>query len=327
MKRIDSKIIKAIVALVAIIVLLSLTARYIGGSQTLSDYANEHPEQQVPVAIQVTPIVTNEASKESALNATDSANVSESATAEKATDSENTVTPGAPTDGANTEYSNTSLNTIKEFEDEYSGTDMRTIVAEGFYYEPIPQAIRDRMQGVSYPDDINESKVNYDCLRYLRLKYIDFNGNEAVGEMVCNVAIASDVTEIFHELYLHEYQIESIRLIDDFDADDTASMLANNTSCFCYRTVENSNSLSNHAYGRAIDLNPFYNPYIVYGKGENGTDYISPKESEIYVDRTQDFPHKIDEDDLACKLFKQHGFKWGGNWSTQKDYQHFEKKG
>ncbi|MCR4753901.1 MAG: M15 family metallopeptidase [Lachnospiraceae bacterium] len=204
---------------------------------------------------------------------------------------------------------------------------MRTIVAEGFYYEPIPQTIRERMQGVSYPDDINENKVNYDCLRYLRLKYIDFNGNEAVGEMVCNVAIASDVTEIFHELYLHEYQIESIRLIDDFDADDTASMLANNTSCFCYRTVENSNSLSNHAYGRAIDLNPFYNPYIIYGKGENGTDYISPKESEIYVDRTQDFPHKIDEDDLACKLFKQHGFKWGGNWSTQKDYQHFEKKG
>ena len=320
MKKIDSKIIKAILALVAIIVLMSLTARYIGGSQTLTDYAKQHPDEQVPVVAEVTPIA-----KESDVTAV-TPGTTESVTADKAADSEVTVTPDAPTDGANSEPEDTASYTVAEFDDEYAGTDMRTIVAEGFYYEPIPQAIRERMQGRSYPDDINESKVNYDCLRYLRLKYIDFNGKEAVGEMVCNVAIASDVTEIFHELYLHEYQIESIRLIDDFDADDTASMLANNTSCFCYRTVEGSKSLSNHAYGRAIDLNPFYNPYIVYGKGENGGDYISPKESEIYVDRTQDFPHKIDEDDLACKLFKQHGFKWGGNWSTQKDYQHFEKK-
>ena len=35
---------------------------------------------------------------------------------------------------------------------------------------------------------------------------------------------------------------------------------------------------------------------------------------------------KIDESNLAYKIFKELGFEWGGSWSTVKDYQHFEKK-
>lgn len=82
--------------------------------------------------------------------------------------------------------------------------------------------------------------------------------------------------------------------------------------------------ISNHAKGRAIDINPFYNPYITYNK--DGTANISPEGSEPYADRTASFPYKIDENDLAYKLFKEHGFTWGGNWNSVKDYQHFEKK-
>ena len=37
-----------------------------------------------------------------------------------------------------------------------------------------------------------------------------------------------------------------------------------------------------------------------------------------------DTPGKIDENDLAYRLFIQHGFQWGGSWKTMKDYQHFE---
>ena len=132
--------------------------------------------------------------------------------------------------------------------------------------------------------------------------------------------------DIFYELYLNEYQLESVKLIDEYDGDDTASMLDNNTSCFNYRLVENSTSLSKHALGLAIDINPFYNPYIVFGQNPDGTDYISPAGSEIYIDRTADFPHKIDKNDLCYKLFKEHGFVWGGDWNSCKDYQHFQKK-
>ena len=73
-----------------------------------------------------------------------------------------------------------------------------------------------------------------------------------------------------------------------------------------------------HGYGRAIDINPLHNPYIVGGK-------IMPENAVKFADRSKSFPHKIDHNDLAYKLFKQRGWTWGGDWKTQKDYQHFYK--
>ena len=102
-------------------------------------------------------------------------------------------------------------------------------------------------------------------------------------------------------------------------------MEANNTSCFNYRVVDGTTSLSKHALGCAIDINPFYNPYVVFDKTGNGQDYISPKGSEIYADRSKDFAYKIDEQALCYRLFKEHGFTWGGDWNSCKDYQHFQK--
>lgn len=78
------------------------------------------------------------------------------------------------------------------------------------------------------------------------------------------------MAEIFHELYLAEYPIERIRLIDEYDGDDTVSMEDNNTSCFNYRVVDGTSSLSKHAYGMAIDINPLYNPYVTYPKVKEG---------------------------------------------------------
>ena len=192
---------------------------------------------------------------------------------------------------------------------------------DGFYYEPIPDFVKEKIMGVSYKENDN---VSLDDLRYCVMLYVDFNGETQTGEMICNKSIAQDVMEIFYELYQNGYQIQSIKLIDEFGGDDHASMLANNTSCFNYREVDGTTRLSNHAYGLAIDLNPFYNPYITYNK--DGSQNISPEGSEAYADRAASFPYKIDENDLAYKLFTEHGFKWGGNWNSVKDYQHFEKK-
>jgi len=52
---------------------------------------------------------------------------------------------------------------------------------------------------------------------------------------------------------------------------------------------------------------------------------IEPANAADYVDRSKDFSHKIDHDDLCYKLFTEHGFEWGGDWTHSKDYQHFEK--
>ena len=291
--RFNRNLISGLIALAVIIVLSAVIVRMLSGSETLADYAKEHPVEQVKPEI--------EAIKEDPL-------------------------PEIPThEAVKTVEADETVETVNLLPgDEYYGTDECVIYEEGFYYEPIPQIIRDKMKGVSYPLDIDENKVCFDDLKYVRLLYNDFSGETAEGEMVCNKAIAQDVVEIFAELYRQGYSIESIRLIDDFDADDTRSMEADNTSCFCYRVVDGTTHLSNHAYGRAIDLNPFYNPYVVFKKGED--DYISPPGSEIYADRSTDFPYKIDENDLAYRLFMEHGFSWGGNWNSSKDYQHFEKK-
>ena len=186
-----------------------------------------------------------------------------------------------------------------------------------FSADTIPEAVKLRMTGRSYSEE--DAGISLSDLRYLKLLYYDFGGRVRRGEMVCNKAIADDLLYIFKELYKAKYPIASIRLIDDFDGDDQRSMEANNTSCFNYRTKTSGTSLSAHARGMAVDVNPLQNPYV---KGE----IIEPEAAREYADRTVDFPHKITDDDLCCKLFRSRGFQWGGAWNSVKDYQHFEKK-
>lgn len=166
------------------------------------------------------------------------------------------------------------------------------------------------------PDSLG---VNFDHLRYLTVFHYDYQGEIKKGELVCNKAIAHDLLCIFRALFSREYPINSIRLVDDFDASDDTSMQANNTSCFNYRNVVGTNVLSRHALGMAVDVNPLQNPYV---RGK----YVLPKTAAAYVDRDRDFLYKIDEDDFCYEVFTSFGFQWGGNWRNVKDYQHFERK-
>lgn len=201
--------------------------------------------------------------------------------------------------------------------------DARITWEDGFYYEPLSPGLTEYITGVSYPANLENPAITMDELSYVHVLYWDFDGNSRAGELICNQSIAQDLAEIFYELYRAEYQIEKIQLIDAYGGDDDLSMADNNTSCFNYRVVSGSSSLSRHAYGLAIDINPLYNPYITYNKDQ--TINVSPMAGEEYADRSKTFPYKIDEDDLCCRLFKEHGFTWGGNWNSCKDYQHFQK--
>lgn len=217
-----------------------------------------------------------------------------------------------------------------------SQAEERVTYEDGFYYEPISHNLRRYMTGISYPGDqtagnagvggtesASAPKISLEELRYVHILHYDFDGSPAEGELICNESIARDLVEIFYELYCNEYRLEKVLLIDEYDGDDISSMEDNNTSCFNYRPVAGSSSLSRHAYGLAIDINPLYNPYITYSK--DGTMNVSPASGADYADRSLSFPYKIDEDDLCYKLFIQHGFTWGGSWNHSKDYQHFQK--
>lgn len=198
-----------------------------------------------------------------------------------------------------------------------------TLYTDGFYYAPLSDNLRRYITGISYPNTDEEPAISYDELCYVHIWHYNFDGEPVEGELICNQAIAQDLVEIFYALYYHEYQIDKVRLIDEYDGDDTASMEDNNTSCFNYRLVEGSNSLSKHALGLALDINPYFNPYVTYTP--DGSRHVSPEAAEVYADRSGSFPYKIDESDLCYQLFTEHGFIWGGNWNSLKDYQHFQK--
>lgn len=188
-----------------------------------------------------------------------------------------------------------------------------------FTSQAIPDSVWATMQGLTWHDNPYISRSD---LRYLRISHYDLEGRQHVGEMICNKLIANKLLEIFKELYAAHYPIQRMQLPDVFGADDERQMRANNTSCFCYRKVSGSKTLSKHARGLAVDINTLYNPYIRYHK--NGRRIVEPSTAEKYTNRQADFPYKITKNDLCYKLFIKHGFTWGGAWKTVKDYQHFE---
>ena len=190
---------------------------------------------------------------------------------------------------------------------------------DAFYITPIPDDIFAKMQGRSYKADCT---IDREELRYVHILHTGFDGETKEGELVVNKAIADDVLAIFEELYRAKYPIEKVRLVDEYGADDEASMSDNNSSAFNFRTISHTTTISKHGLGMAIDINPLYNPYV---KTVNGALSIEPANAAVYVDQSEDHPYRIDHDDLCYKLFIEHGFTWGGDWVHSKDYQHFEK--
>ncbi len=308
-----NKLLKPLAFLIIMILCCSVIVRVSTGSRTLEEYAQENPE-----VAYATPKAT------------------------EAPSIEPTVAPNIEPTTEPTAEPTAELTPEPTVEPMLALIPEIITYQEGFTYQPLSDEIKARITGISYPvtksvapalsveainimEDNITPAIAYDDLCYMNVLYYDFNGEVQTGELICNQKLAQDFVEIFYELYLNEYQIAKIRLVDEYNGDDTASMLDNNTSCFNYRVVDGSSSLSKHALGCAIDINPFYNPYVVFNKDGSGETYISPAGSEIYADRSKDFPYKIDENDLCYKLFKEHGFTWGGNWNSCKDYQHFQK--
>ena len=186
--------------------------------------------------------------------------------------------------------------------------------------------IYSRIAGKSYRDNDN---ISLEELKYLQLLHYNFQHEIQVGEMIVNSRIAEDVIHIFKELFLGEYEIQSIYLVDNYWAGDpastdTASIEENNTSCFNYREVTGGGNLSNHAYGCAIDINPQQNPYIWYD--ENGIPQWTHSNADPYIERNTGLNHVITEGDSCYSVFTEYGFEWGGNWKNPVDYQHFQKK-
>lgn len=187
----------------------------------------------------------------------------------------------------------------------------------------IPEAAWASMQGVTVHKNLPCPKR--EDLRFVQVPYIDFAGKPQVGPLMVDAKLADEVLAIFTEIAkLGTYRIEKIQLIEAYDGDDFKSIEANNTSAFNCRLTTGAKTLSAHGKGRAIDLNPLINPYV----DKSGTSHAK---SKGFVTAKQRAASKamgmIYADGDVVKIFKQHGWKWGGTWTSIKDYQHFSKDG
>jgi len=162
------------------------------------------------------------------------------------------------------------------------------------------------------------SPVGCERLGLVRFGYAGFDGREhGDGEVVVLDAVADQVLAIFAELKARRFPIQQARLMNAYDGDDDASIEANNTSAFNDRKVIGTNSISMHAYGVAIDINPVQNPsYDRVG----GMRVLVPKAGAEYVNRKPPRPGMAES---VIDIFAAHGFTvWGGRFRDP-DYQHF----
>ena len=154
-------------------------------------------------------------------------------------------------------------------------------------------------------------------LAYLEISHCGYDGKMHLGEMIVHKKVASEVVDIFKDLYAQGFPIEKMLLIEHYGCDDAKSMADNNSSSFNCRMVKGSRTkLSKHSYGLAIDINPRDNPYVKNNE-------VSPPGGR--TDRTKAAKGMIVKGGPCYRAFVEKGWKWGGDWKSLKDYQHFEK--
>ncbi len=183
--------------------------------------------------------------------------------------------------------------------------------------QPIDAAAAARMSASWRPG----CPVPLSDLRLVTAAHWDFDGQPQRGELVVHADHAKDVVSVFEVLFAARFPIRQMRLIDEFAGDDARSMAANNTSGFNCRLTTGSKRWSEHAYGRAIDINPVQNPFIA------GSGAVLPPAGEAHTNRRASSPGLITAGGQVVAAFRAVGWRWGGTWSPARDYQHFSSTG
>ena len=177
------------------------------------------------------------------------------------------------------------------------------------------------------PDDVaarstwhDGCPVALDDLRYVTVSFRGFDQRPHTGEMIVSAAYGEEIVGVFEILWDLRYPIEEMRVTSAEELDLPPTGDGNNTESFVCRPATGGTSWSRHAYGRAIDVNPFHNPY-------HRGDVVLPELASAYLDRERDLPGMITPGDPVVEAFAAIGWEWGGYWSTLKDYQHFSDTG
>ncbi len=157
-------------------------------------------------------------------------------------------------------------------------------------------------------------------LRVVTATHWDFSGRVRTGRVIVHRDAARDLLDVLRRLYTSRFPVRRMVPIDAYGGSDFRSIEADNTSAFNCRTVEGTSRWSEHAYGRAIDVNPIENPFVSGGR-------TSHRASIPYLDRTPCRAGMACPGNVLVRAFRAIGWGWGGDWSAVKDYQHFSASG
>ena len=183
--------------------------------------------------------------------------------------------------------------------------------------ERIDAAQAKRMTGVSWR---RGCPVALRDLRLLTLSHWGFDGRARTGRLIVHRDVARDLVQVFRDLYAARFPIRRMVPVDAYGGSDFRSIEADNTSAFNCRYVEGTTRWSNHAFGRAIDVNPIENPYVSGGT----TSHAQAARTSIDSKRR---PGMAYEGGALVRAFDRIGWGWGGRWTSVKDYQHFSESG
>jgi D-alanyl-D-alanine carboxypeptidase len=181
---------------------------------------------------------------------------------------------------------------------------------------PISAAVRARMGATWKPG----CPVGLANLRYVTVSFRGFDGRAHTGELVVHRRVAAPVVSVFARLYRARFPIEEMRLVTGADLEARPTGDGNNTAAFVCRAARKQTRWSAHAYGLAVDVNPFHNPY-------RRGDLVLPELAGAYEDRERSRPGMVRPGDVVTTAFAGIGWTWGGTWRSPKDYMHFSATG
>lgn len=170
-------------------------------------------------------------------------------------------------------------------------------------------SFEEAIRGTTAPKEI------IDSLTLLNVTYYSTDGKLHQGQLVVHKSLAGDIKEIFKLIKEIKFPVAKVIPIVRYNWSDEKSMDDNNTSSFNYRTIAGTTRLSLHSYGKAIDINPFFNP-VVYNDG---------KRTPSNAQRDTSKPGTFTENHPVVQKFLRLGWRWGGHFNQYKDFHHFDK--
>ncbi|MEV4144007.1 M15 family metallopeptidase [Amycolatopsis sp. NPDC049691] len=157
-------------------------------------------------------------------------------------------------------------------------------------------------------------------LRYLTMSFWGFDGRAHTGEMLVNAKGAAGITKVFGQLFAAHFPLEEMRVTSPAELTAPPTGDGNSTSAFVCRPARGQTTWSAHAYGLAVDVNPFCNPY-------SQGDLVLPELASAYLDRANRRPGMVLAGDATVRAFAAIGWTWGGAWTSPKDRMHFTATG